>query len=67
MALYLLPTPRNECVKRASKTLAKLRFATKVGPAIPAPDTSINLGKAEPFAKWKALQAKSNKGVVRWM
>ncbi len=67
MALYLLPPPRTAYVERAPKALAKLRFATEVVLAIPAPNPANILGKAARFTKWKALRVESIKGVMRWM
>lgn len=67
MALYLLPTPRNECVKRAPKMKAKSRFATDDALSLRAPNPASILPKADRFTKWKASQVQSIKGVMRWM
>lgn len=67
MALYLLPTPRNGCVKRAPKMKAKLRLSTQDALSMPAPSPASILPKADRFTKWKASQVQSIKGVMRWM
>jgi hypothetical protein len=66
MAIYLLPTPRNGDVACPSRAIAASGISTK-DLAMPELHAAINLGKAERFTKWKALQLKGIKGVMRWM
>ncbi|MDI1253313.1 hypothetical protein [Thermomonas sp.] len=66
MAIYLLPTPKNGYVERPSRVIAASGISTE-DLAMPEPNTANDVGKAERFTRWKALQVESIKGVMRWV
>lgn len=66
MALYLLPTPRNGYIERPSRAITASGVSTedRLMPELHAV-SDARLG--EPPTKWRALQVKGMKGVMRWM
>ncbi len=66
MALYLLPIARNGYAEHTSRAIAASGVSTEEL-VMPELHAASDVGPGEPPTKWKALQFKGIKGVMRWM
>ncbi len=66
MAIYLLPIPKKRCVERPDRVVATSATSTECF-SIPELHAARGAPPVERLARWKALQAKGIKGVMRWM